>query len=284
MAHQTSQSCPVLSLPIELRIQIYEYVFLSPSWYEHRPVCRIRRARQELRGHIHRCRLCVLLDSMENPPPFPPLNVFIHQNGVAFLQIQYQDYLHSGGPLIKSLDGFAKKRVAILSTRRQLYKEAADVLYGNTLFVVDVKTSSLPTLGRLHRDRPYGHVSLKKASFLSWVKHINMTIQLRRACDFWLVSNLLTQLSTILNPDRKFTSTSMTLRSYGRPKEAGPVTPKMWQHFLDALKEFDFQSDVYLLSWPAWLNSGSVRLEELDAAVKRRLGHRNTPLLDYSVL
>lgn len=276
----TAQSQPsaFFALPVEVRLQIYDYVFSSPSWSEHRLVCPTR-----TQGHsttlMTACRSCTILNSMERPPPYPPAKVLLcNQTATCYtLPPKLWQYYYRGYQSVHAWSGHPKHRTAILQTCWQIYAEAVEVLYDNTLFLVEVKTSSTEP----YDSDNYSSWS-EQAGYLRQIRHLDMTVRLGRPCDLWLVGDTLRILFRHLDVERKSTTTSLSFRGFARPRVGTSITPEMWMYFLEAVKTIDLQGDLVMLWFPGWLKEGTVRFEELDKAAGGRLMIRNWPLPIHS--
>ena len=267
------QSCPLLTIPVELRAQIYSYLFFSPTWRDHRAKC------SSACPTYASCDMeCFVLNALDPEPSYPPVRISIDPEGVTYHRMRTET--------TKCYDSCRRfcwtkpsvpNRSAILQTCTQIYAEAADVLYSNTLFVVNVR--GMPG-ERAHRQQSLRRCEgirqpLEQATLLCHAQYLDLHIQLRRSGDLSSVGDLLQSLSSMLNARRKFMKTFLSVKKLRWSEEEGGdrnVTRQAWNHLLGSFDQFNAQGgEVVLLSQPSWLRPGKTCFKELNQAVDKRL-------------
>lgn len=256
-----------LSIPPELRTEIYSYLFASPSWTQHRDDCGVK-------WQCYRCPTpcgpCSTLNSLEDPPIHPPIQVLLSDAGVEYRQLRTKrDSCHYHD--IHVWDGFPSNYASILRTCRQVYVEAADVLYSDTLFLLDVRIPGEHAHRRRTLEKLNRPLGLEQATLLRRVKHLDLTIRLRRSNDFVVVGDILTRLSSILSTSLKSAATFISFRNIYWGTDANDVKLEQWQHLLASIRKLNLKGEVVPLSVPRWLKPGNERFRELEQATRGRM-------------
>lgn len=270
------KAASLLTLPAELRMNIYEYVFALPSWHAHREKCDINRRYFRC---LH-CRQCSILNSIANPPRYLPMRILIDQTGV-------QRHPSSGvrkpptwgegcfPEYHRIIREWPEERTAILRTCKAIYAEAKDALYNETLFIVEIRVSSAFEINDCNRlDKVWlDRIPVVRASFLRHIHHLDLTLRLRKPMDLNIMTNFLPQVSERFAPSDQFKSISTFVSStnIARPALETQTTPEWWTYFAQQVAALPMGTQLRWTSWPRWLKQSNTEYQELDDYIRGRL-------------
>lgn len=224
----TSFECHLLDIPSEIRVLVYQYLFNLDRWQ----IPRLRGAYKYPAG-------CC--------------NVNLH-NGRIYTQRQWGEYSF-------------KKFPAILRTCRLIHKEARDVLFEQTMFLVRVSDEQYN-----RRMRPYS--TLRECAFLSRIQQVYIKADTRQHDALLAMPDTLNDLFGMLTcPASKITvefePTSGSLFAYLpniTPAEV-EAEEKAWQEFLRRLSALKGRCS-FVVNKPSLRNNVRQRLDQVVQAVE----------------
>ena len=201
---------------------------------------------------------------------YPPIQILISQEGVEYRQLgakRESCQLHDN----HVWDTLPSNYASVLQTCRQIYIEAADLLYSDTLFLVDIRIPGQHAHRRREIEELRHPIELGHATLLKRVKHLHLTIRIRRSSDFWNLGDILATLPTMLNANLKSAAIFVSFRNIHWGTNPNNVNLEQWQHLLASIKRLDLKYDTVPLSLPRWLKPGNKRFQELEQATNGHL-------------
>ena len=262
-------SGPLLSLPVELRLQIYDHVFDVPGWTAHRKSCSVAR---ELPLCSH-CGPCSILNTMTDPPRYPPARIRVDRNGVLCQPwssaMRYQTSCFDQAAHIA--EGWPAERGAILRTCRKISSEAKDVLYNDTLFLVHVRSTSTRNLVHRYPANLWTlPISIAQANYLRNIRHIDLSLSVFTNLDRMVP--MLSDLLDVLPRLDQLKSVHACLEcNLIKPARGTTTTPELWEQFKALLARLPFGNELRMCSWLSWLNERTADYVRLNEAIGRKL-------------
>jgi hypothetical protein len=272
MDSPNEKTFPLLALPPEIRLTIYCYVFTIPAWHEHRNSCAVS-ARDATCPH---CGPCSVLNTLSNPPLYPPARILIDGRGTRFLpwstpMAAARKCFPEWPSIVAS---WPSERTAILRTCKAIYGEARDVLYNDTLFVVQVSFCSEHIRRAL--GLPYPRDDTFPISFPSQLqqsRHLAVELQIHSHSDIRSFLSYLFALGDTLPATHRLKSKTVTLNFEGleRHMPIPGLSSAPWKEFAHAVSRVASDTELRLISGPRLAEQGKEEHELLANAAGGRI-------------
>jgi hypothetical protein len=262
----------LLALPPELRLEIFRYVFAVPVWQSHRNSCAVS-ARDATCPH---CGPCSVVNALSNPPLYPPARIQVDRAGVLFqpwsTPMAAASKCFPEWPSIVA--SWPSERTAILRTCKAIYGEARDVLYNDTLFIVQVSFCSEHMRRALGLPCPQDDTfPVSFPSQLQQSRHLAVELQIHSHSDIRSFISYLLALGDALPATPRLKSKTVTLDFEGlerhMPIPGLPSAP--WKEFAHAVSRVASDTELRLISGPRFAGQGKGEHELLANAVGGRI-------------
>lgn len=262
----------LFALPAELRLAIYTYVFAVPGWQSHRHSCAVS-ARDATCPH---CGPCSVLNGLRNPPLYPPVRILIERSGVRFqpgsTSMAAASRCFPEWPSI--VTSWPNERTAILRTCKAIYEEARDVLYSDTLFVVQLSFCSEHMRRALGLPYPQGDAfPISFPSQLQQSRHLAVEVQIHSHLDVRGIIPYLLTLGDALPATYRLKSKTVTLNFEGLERHMPiPDLPSApWKDFAHAVSRVASDTELRIISGPCLAKHAKQEHEILGKAVGGRI-------------